>query len=95
MPGGVANKYTLRGSNPTKDGITGIDLSNPVAFSSGQVVDNRDEGQNGRPNLCAVQGQFATAGYTFMHELGHMLGASHAIGDDAAGDAISRGIAPA
>jgi hypothetical protein len=83
LPGntaGLAQKYTDRSSPPGTTppvnligGTTGVE---DVDFNSTEVRSNRDFLRN-----LSLEGQYISGGYTFMHELGHVLGASHALGD--------------
>ena len=81
-PRGLSNRFLSRGADPSPEGISGVTTNHPVDFNSTEVVNNRDLNTlDSRPGLCVVQSRYATAGYVLMHELGHMLGASRAIGD--------------
>jgi hypothetical protein len=53
-----------------------------VDYNSTEVISNRDSIRN-----LSLQGQYLSGGYTFQHELGHVLGAAHGLGDVGAGSA--------
>ncbi len=76
---GLAQKYTQRGPNPPRDLISGTTRVDDVDYDSTEVVSTRDSIRN-----LSLQGQYL-AGYTFQHELGHVLGAMHGLGDVNAG----------
>jgi hypothetical protein len=77
---GLAQKYTDRNLTPgailSPNLIGSTTRMEDVDFDSPEVLTNRDWIRN-----LSLQGQFLVGGYTFMHELGHVLGASHALGD--------------
>jgi len=77
---GLAQKLTNRGTNPSRDLYAGTTRPDDVDFNSSEVINNRDSVRN-----LSLQGQYMTGGYTFQHELGHVLGCSHGLGDVNAG----------
>ncbi|MDC0220025.1 hypothetical protein OAL58_08615, partial [Verrucomicrobia bacterium] len=77
---GLAQKYTNRGSTPERDLISGTTRADDVDYNSTEVLSNRDSVRN-----LSLQGQYLSGGYTFQHELGHVLGAHHGLGDVGAG----------
>ena len=77
---GLALKLTDRGTNPPRDLFTNTTRPDDVDFNSSEVIRHRDSIRN-----LSLQGQYMTGGYTFQHELGHVLGAAHGLGDVGAG----------
>lgn len=77
---GLAQKLTMRGPNPPPNLMSGTTRPDGVDFNSSQVLSNRDSVRN-----LSLQGQYLGGGYTFQHELGHVLGCAHGLGDVGAG----------
>ncbi len=77
---GLAQKLTMRGANPPEDLMAGTTRPDDVDFNSSEVINNRDSIRN-----LSLQGQYLVGGYTFQHELGHVLGCAHGLGDVNAG----------
>ena len=86
---GLAQKYTMRGPNPPQDLISGTTRADDVDYNSTEVLSNRDSVRN-----LSLQGQYISGGYTFQHELGHVLGAMHGLGDVNAGSGSGAGLHP-